>query len=179
VIAPDIRRLRTARLEGEPLQPALAAELQPLLNDPRVAATLAPDGRPPAPGGTPDQLRSQADHWDRHGFGLWLLRDSAGGVMIGRGGLQHTIRPGQDEVEIAWAIVPERWREGLATELALACVEIAFERLGLPDVIAYTLPTNVASRGVMEKIGMTFERTFTTRHGDIELNQVLYRRSRC
>ena len=93
--------------------------------------------------------------------------------MVGRGGLQHTLATGEPEVEVAWAIVPARWREGLATELALAALELAFDQLALESVSAYTRPDNFASRGVMKKAGMTFERSFTDRHG---IREVLYRR---
>jgi RimJ/RimL family protein N-acetyltransferase len=164
--------LETERLSGEPLTLTHAAELAPLLHDPRVARTLAIDGQPPAWGAEPEELAITVAHWQAHGFGLWLLRDRDTGEMVGRGGLQHTQATGVDEVEIAWAIVPERWNQGLATELANACVEIAFGRLALRSVIAYTRPDNLASRRVMEKIGMSAEREFTDRHG---LDEVLYR----
>jgi RimJ/RimL family protein N-acetyltransferase len=114
-----------------------------------VAATLSPTGRPPAPGGSPQELTLKAAHWRQFGFGLWLLRDRFSGAVVGRGGLQRTIIEAANEVEIAWAIVPDRWRQGLATELARACIEIARHDLALPHVIAYTRTDNIASRGVM------------------------------
>jgi ribosomal-protein-alanine N-acetyltransferase len=155
--------------------PAHSEEIAPLLNDPRVAATLSPDGEPPSWGARPEELAMIERDWTQYGFGLWLLRDRESGAMVGRGGLQHTLATGEDEVEIGWAFVPERWGQGLATELALACVSVAFERLDLASVVAYTLPHNRASRRVMEKTGMSFERSFHDRHG---LEQVLYRRRR-
>jgi RimJ/RimL family protein N-acetyltransferase len=166
-----IRALRTDRLVGEPLGPSHAGELRALLHDPRVAATLSPSGLPPVPGGSPEALRAKAEHWHRHGFGLWLLRDRASGAMVGRGGLQRTRIDGADEVEIAWAIVPDRWREGLATELARACVELAFAELELDGLVAFTLSTNIASRRVMDKAGMRYERDLTY----AGLPHVLYR----
>ena len=169
----DLRVITTARLFCEALEPAHADELAPLMNDPRVARTLSPNGLPPAPGGSPQDLAVKQAGWQRNGFGLWLLRDRRTGEMVGRGGLQHTSATGEQEVEIGWTIVPERWRQGLATELALACVEIAFEDLGLASVIAYTRPDNIASRRVMDKAGLVYEREFTDRHG---LTEVLYRR---
>jgi RimJ/RimL family protein N-acetyltransferase len=163
-------------MTGEALTPAHAAELTPLLSDPRVAATLAPNGRAPARGARPAELAVNARHWSEHGFGLWLLRDRETEQMVGRGGLQHTLATGADEVEIGWAIVPERWGQGLATELALACVEISFQQLRLASVIAYTRPDNAASRRVMEKAGMSLEGPFRDHH---RLDAVLYRRRRC
>ncbi|MBV9049084.1 MAG: GNAT family N-acetyltransferase, partial [Solirubrobacterales bacterium] len=108
------------------------------------------------------------------GFGLWLLLDRRTGAMVGRGGLQYTYVEGINEIEVGWAIVPERWRQGLATELALACVEVAFNDLELMRLVAFTLPHNIASRRVMEKAGFEFEREIV--HAG--LDHVLYRRER-
>jgi RimJ/RimL family protein N-acetyltransferase len=70
--------------------------------------------------------------------------------------------------------VPERWRQGLATELARAAVEVAFDDLDLDEIVAFTLPDNIASRRVMEKAGFTYDRDIQ-RAG---IPHVLYRRSR-
>jgi ribosomal-protein-alanine N-acetyltransferase len=70
--------------------------------------------------------------------------------------------------------VPERWGEGLATELALASVDAGFGTLGLTELIAYALVDNVASRRVMEKAGFTYEREMQ----HVGLPHALYRRRR-
>ena len=140
------------------LTPAHADEIAPLLWDERVANMLAVDRRPPAWGSTPEELAVIDEHWRTFGFGLWILRDRRTGAMVGRGGLQHTLATGEPEVEIAWAIVPERWREGLATELALACIDSRSGSSASASVSAYTRPENFASRAVMKKAGMSFER---------------------
>jgi [ribosomal protein S5]-alanine N-acetyltransferase len=114
----------------------------------------------------------QAHHWERHGFGLWLLRDRATGELVGRGGLQYTDAIGGYAVEAAWAIVPERWGRGLATELGQASVRVAFESLRLDEIIAITLPGNVGSRRVMEKAGFVYDREIE----HVGLAHVLYRR---
>ena len=75
------------------------------------------------------------------------------------------------EVEVAYALRVESWGNGLATEMARAAVQVAFANLGLPDLVAFTLPTNVASRRVMEKAGFAFERDVV--HADMP--HVLYR----
>ena len=54
-------------------------------------------------------------------------------------------------------MLPARWGRGFATELALTSIEVAFDSLGLAEVIAYTQPDNLASRRVMEKAGMLYE----------------------
>ena len=40
-------------------------------------------------------------HWERYGFGLWLLRDRATAELVGRGGLQHTDAVEGEPVEVA------------------------------------------------------------------------------
>jgi RimJ/RimL family protein N-acetyltransferase len=166
-----LEHVHTPRMVAERLRPEHRRELAPLLQDPRVAEWLWPHGGP-----TEQDMIGMADqkarHWERYGFGLWLLRDIADDAVVGWGGLQWTYVADLDEVEVAWAISPERWRQGLATELARASISAAFGPLGLNEIIAFTLPHNVASRRVMEKTGFVYERDIV----HALLPHVLYRR---
>jgi RimJ/RimL family protein N-acetyltransferase len=150
--------LETPRMTGEPLGPEHEAELADLTLDPRVYRTLWPWAYPPTRADVRAGLVDKRDHWERFGFGLWLLRDRASGEMVGRGGLQYTDAIGGFAVEAAWAITPPRWGQGLATELARASVEVAFGPLDVHELIAITLPDNHASRRVMEKAGFAYDR---------------------
>ena len=58
-------------------------------------------------------------------------------------------------VEIGWRIAAEHWNQGLATEGAKAVLAHAFDGLALKEVVSFTVPANLASRRVMEKIGMS------------------------
>ena len=42
--------------------------------------------------------------------------------------------------------------------MAREVLHIGFDRLKLQELVAFTLPTNLASRSVMEKVGFRFER---------------------
>ena len=167
-------RLETARIVYERLRYDHARELAPLLQDPRVARTLSASGRPPTDAELSLSLQTKITHWLRYGFGLWLMRDRETGEMIGRGGLQHTQVGGRPEVEVGWSVVPDRWNQGLATELARLSVEVAFDDLGLEELVAFTLPDNIASRRVMEKSGFSYERQFD----HVGLRHVLFRQRR-
>jgi ribosomal-protein-alanine N-acetyltransferase len=169
----SVGRVQTDRLLLERLELEHEREVSVLLRDPRVARTLTADGLPPSEREVRDGLRAKITHWERHGFGLWMARDRSTGEMVGRGGLQHTVVDSAAEIEVGWAIVPERWGQGLATELARAAVDVAAEPLHLPEIVAFTLPDNVASRRVMEKAGFTYARDVL----HIGLPHVLYRRS--
>jgi ribosomal-protein-alanine N-acetyltransferase len=159
--------VETARLIGR--LPALESldEFTALMSDPRVAATL---------GGarTPDQyeswLRRDIAHWQTHDFGPWHAFERSTDQLVGRIGARVSLVEGVMEVELAWAVHADHWGQGYAAELAAAARDLAFSR-GLSSVVAFTLPDNTASRRVMEKLGMTYERDIT--HAD--LPHVLYR----
>jgi RimJ/RimL family protein N-acetyltransferase len=166
----DIERVRTARLTG--CRPVFrdADELHPVLADQRVAPWLWGD-RPPTPAQVRSLLVRDADHWKRHHWGPWVVRDNETGQTLGRVGLKRTTVAGADDVEVAWAIAADRWGEGLATEMAAEAVRVAFDQLELPDLVAFTLPGNAASLAVMARLGFAYET-------DVEhagLPHVLYR----
>jgi ribosomal-protein-alanine N-acetyltransferase len=169
-----IDQLLTPRLVGERLRAEHAPELVTLLCDRRVSRSLLPGREPLSEADVIRGLAAKVAHWEVQGFGIWLLRDRFSGELAGQGGLQHTLVTRGIEVEAGWAIVPERWGHGLATEVALISVEVAFERLGLLELVAFTTPENVGSRRVMEKAGFVFERELV-RH---QRPHVLYRRRR-
>jgi [ribosomal protein S5]-alanine N-acetyltransferase len=170
--APALERVETPRMVASRLTEDDLPDLLLLIRDPRVATTLSLTTLPPSEAEVRAGLIESIGHWELHRFGLWLLRDRSTGELVGRGGLQHTWVTGRREVEVAWAVVPELWGRGLATESAGAALAAAFGPVGLDEVIAYTRPDNLASRRVMEKTGFEFERGFVTQG----VEQVLYRR---
>ena len=68
-----------------------------------------------------------------------------------------------DEIELGWMITPSAWGHGYATEAGGAIRDEAFERLGLESIVAVHHPENAASRRIMEKLGMAFEREVVAR----------------
>jgi RimJ/RimL family protein N-acetyltransferase len=53
-------------------------------------------------------------------------------------------------------IHPSYWGRGLATELVQASLQLAFRRLGLKEVLAFTKRENLASQRVLEKAGFAY-----------------------
>jgi ribosomal-protein-alanine N-acetyltransferase len=160
---------RTARMTAERLSPEHLDAMMRLNADPEVAKTL---GGIRSAGETRAFMEENLRHWQEHGYGLWVLHETAGGRFIGRAGIRHVeLEGGAREVELAYALMPEFWGKGLATEVSRALVKIAFDDVGLDELVAFTLVDNRASRRVMEKIGMTYERDFI--HAG--LPHVLYR----
>lgn len=120
---------------------------------PEVERWLRPSPLPPFDAQVIDELIvGDCTHWADHGFGPWVLIDRETGAFAGRGGLAWTSVEGLAEVELPWSIEPRLHGRGLATEAATAACEWAHD-LGFDQVIALTLPTNVASQRVAQKAG--------------------------
>ncbi|HEX2463947.1 MAG TPA: GNAT family N-acetyltransferase [Thermoanaerobaculia bacterium] len=104
-----------------------------------------------------DALVARAtEHFARHGFGWWAVevRDTAD--FLGFVGL---LVPSFEAhftpcVEIGWRLAREHWGRGYAPEAARAALRFGFERLALDQIVSFTVPANLKSRRVMEKIGM-------------------------
>lgn len=122
---------------------------------PAVEKWLRPSPLPPFDVRVLDELlEGDCAHWQDHGFGPWVLVETATGAFAGRGGLAWTSVEGIAEVELPWSIEPRLHGNGLATEAATAAAGWARE-LGFEEAIALTLPTNIASQRVAEKAGFS------------------------
>jgi RimJ/RimL family protein N-acetyltransferase len=111
----DLETLTTARLRLTRIRAADLADLCRMHRDERVMATL---GGVRGDEVSAEILAQLAHHWDQHRFGYWMVRDSGSGAFIGRGGLRRVVVGGVQEVEIGYALMPEHWGRGLASELA-------------------------------------------------------------
>ena len=108
--------------------------------------------------------RSQSDllvdrieeHFRKHSFGLYALELREDQSFIGFLGLAIPAFTAHFTpcVEIGWRMSANHWGRGLATEGARAVVRYAFEELRLGALVSFTVPANIRSRSVMERIGM-------------------------
>ena len=98
------------------------------------------------------------------GLGFWIgLVDDA---FVGWWNLQPAHGPDQPDdpgvADLGYRLLRRHWRKGLASEGARALVRYGIEDVGLKRVIAQTMSVNAGSRAVMERIGLTYVRTFNT-----------------
>jgi ribosomal-protein-alanine N-acetyltransferase len=153
MIAPNAFSLR--RLLAERLTEAHLPYLRRMDADDRIMAML---GGVRSEAETAAYLERNLVHWAEHGFGIWILRDPASGQVVGRAGLRHLTVEGATEVQLVYALFPEFWGRGLATDAARACVTIGLEWLSLPSLVALSLPGNLASQRVLRKAALVQER---------------------
>lgn len=139
--------LQTARLLLRPWRDEDDAAFAELAADPVVMEYLLPRSGWPA--------RKRA-HWDRYGFGQWVVEIPGEASFIGVVGLETVSYEAHftPAVEVAWRLARAYWGKGYATEAARAALDYGFARLGLEEIVALTVPANRRSRRVMERLGM-------------------------
>jgi ribosomal-protein-alanine N-acetyltransferase len=105
-----------------------------------------------------DALVDRAEaHLEQHGFGPWAAELRETQEFIGYISLYipQFEAPFTPCVEIGWRLAREHWGKGLATEGAHALVRHGFESQGLLELVSFTVPANLRSLRVMQKLGMT------------------------
>lgn len=92
---------------------------------------------------------------DERGWGLWAV--DVDGAFLGFTGLSPVPDdlPFAPAIEIGCRLARSAWGHGYATEAARAALGVAFDDLGLDEVVSMTATTNDRSMRVMERLGMT------------------------
>lgn len=105
-------------------------------------------------------LRKMIEHWDDHGFGLWMADLRATGELAGFVGLAHpgTMPALAAEVEVGWRLARAYWGRGLASEGAAVAVDAAFEQRGLERLVCVVDRDNARSLAVARRLGFTLWR---------------------
>lgn len=146
----ETERLRLRMLSADDLDTAFV-----LFNDDDIQKYLSPANRR-----TRQQLKvtlkKLALRWKERGFGIFCVCEKGNKKMIGYSGFQYLDKTPQ--VEILFGFLKEVWGNGFATEAANACLRFGFEEARFEKVCAATHPENLASRCVLEKIGMAFSK---------------------
>jgi RimJ/RimL family protein N-acetyltransferase len=95
--------------------------------------------------------------FDRLGYGNYTLVLKSDGSKIGACGLYD--HEGVDGIDIGFALLPDFEKKGYACEAASKMIEIATLEFKLHTIRAITLIKNMDSRKLLEKLGLTYEKT--------------------
>ncbi|HLF99821.1 MAG TPA: GNAT family N-acetyltransferase [Acidimicrobiia bacterium] len=105
-------------------------------------------------------VESFEQRFEEHGYGLWAVEvvdpPELRSPFVGFVGLNFTDWPAHftPAVEIGWRLAADQWGRGYATEGAREAIRFGFEDLGLDEIVSFTVPANLRSRAVMERLGM-------------------------
>ncbi|MFN8487098.1 MAG: GNAT family N-acetyltransferase [Caldilineaceae bacterium] len=102
-------------------------------------------------------LKGPLASYQRHGFGLYLVEEKSNGASLGICGLIK--RDTLPDVDIGYAFLPEFWLRGYAFEAAAAVMNYGKAVLKLNRIVAIVTPDNARSIRVLNKLGLSFERT--------------------
>jgi RimJ/RimL family protein N-acetyltransferase len=91
-----------------------------------------------------------------YGYGRFACVWKETGDVIGFSGVKYV--PEIGDTELGYRFLPEFWGRGLATEAGRASIEFARTELRLARLVALVHPENVASAGVLTKLGFSVER---------------------
>lgn len=99
---------------------------------------------------------------EERGWGFWVVEERASAISIGFTGLSvpRPDLPCSPCVEIGWRLARACWGKGYATEAARGALRVGFERLALPEIVAFTAAPNLPSEAVMKRLGMAADGTF-------------------
>lgn len=97
--------------------------------------------------------------YEKYGFGPYCMSLQHDATRAGICGLFR--RDNLEHPDIGFAVLPEFYRSGLTLEAARAVVEHARGDLGIDHLTAIVSPHNVASIGLIKKLGMAYERGIT------------------
>ena len=108
---------------------------------------------------THEEMKNELDmlisHYIRKpGLGIWATELKANNCFIGASGLVYY--DNTSEIEVGYRMQKEFWKNGYATEASKGLLEYGFTKLNLKKIVSSAHVDNVASRRVMEKIGMTY-----------------------
>ena len=148
-----MREIETARLYLRQFTPDDLDDLYRIYSDPETMKYL---GGVRTREATETAINTMIKSWEENNFGMWALVHKIDRKMIGRCGLRFLEKT--PEVQLGYALDKVYWNQGLATEASLASLNYGFQILNLERIVAITLPENITSQRVMQKVGMKYEK---------------------
>ena len=105
--------------------------------------------------------------FERLGYGNYKVIRKSDGQFLGNCGLYD--RPGLEGVDIGFAFLPHYEKKGYAFESAQKLKEEAFANFGIKTISAITIPSNLSSQKLLEKLGLSFVKMIHLPNDDEEL----------
>ena len=152
--APD---LTTPRLTLKPHVVSDFDDSFAMWTDPRTVAFIG--GEPSPRDRAWQRLLTYRGLWALMGFGYWAVREGKTGAFVGEVGFadfhRGTVPSFEGEPEMGWAIAPDHYSKGYATEAVRAALAWADAALPHPRVVCMIDPGNAASHAVAHKAGFS------------------------
>ncbi len=145
------------RLYLRPLRPGDVNSLALILTEP---VSMAYYPRPYTLGETREWIARNRRRYRKYGYGLWAVVLKGSNRWIGECGVTLQNIDGEILPEIGYHILGEYRGNGYAPEAASLALEYCDKRFGIKEFYSYCETGNLASRRVMEKLGLTPYKTY-------------------
>lgn len=113
-------------------------------------------------------------------FGRWAVEDKESKKFVG----SFAVIPveGKDQMQLGYALVPEHWGKGYATELTVGGLDYIFTKTSIDPIYGYAESLNFSSKKVLLKTG--FAPNGITMEGEKEISGFIltkadYLRNKC
>ncbi|MCE3259502.1 MAG: GCN5-related N-acetyltransferase [Bacteroidetes bacterium] len=104
------------------------------------------------------------ESFKKYGFGRWAVIDKQSHEFLGWCGLKYS--PEINEYDIGFRFFKKHWGKGYATESAMACLDLGFNRFNMPSIVGRAAKENHASINVLKKLGLTYLKDDMCHHDD-------------
>ena len=111
---------------------------------------------------------NQLKCYETHGFGYYKIQVKAENLKtIGTSGLLK--RDNLDHVDIGFSFIPDYHGKGYGFEAASEIIKLAKHKFNIKRLCAITLPINQPSIHLLEKLGLSYQKTVKPFEDDEEL----------
>jgi len=112
---------------------------------------------------TRDIIQFIRNQYVENGIGRWAMIEKTTNNFIGWAGLKLVKEPTNNYCnyyDLGYRLNKNYWGRGFATEAAKTCVDYGINQLNLKHIYAIADENNIASKKVLEKVGLKFIETF-------------------
>ena len=147
----DEFRLETERLILRAWRDADVEPFAAMGRDPDVMRFLGP---PATLAETQAAVGRMVERQRTSGHCFWAIERKADAAFLGFCGLVPGKPPIDGAIEIGWRLACHAWGQGYASEAAAASLAWGWAHLPVAHIVAITVPANMRSRALMERLGM-------------------------
>jgi len=143
----------TERLLIRPCQTSDIKAYSEIVADPEVMQYIG-EGLPLSFALAEKSILLNIEQFEKSGWSRFVVENKTTGELVGFCGYADY----NDELDFGWRYGKKFWGKGYATEAATAVLELGIEKFEFPRIVCIAHFENTGSIGVIEKIGMDFEK---------------------
>ncbi|MTI31033.1 GNAT family N-acetyltransferase [Xanthovirga aplysinae] len=114
-----------------------------------------------------ERLEERLSYYNLYpGLGVFALHERESGAIIGVCNLNHSKE--FEEIQIGYRLQKKSWGKGFATEISRALLAYGFEKMKLKRIIGIVETPNIASKRVLEKVGLKREKVVSLLTYDLD-----------